>query len=92
MEHSTRHLHLPKRETQKVMLTLAVDQIEFLDTCAKAVGQSRSGFLSLMIDGFYEEIIAFARGYATRIIEQATITEHRKNKTGEKQLREQEHT
>jgi len=80
MEHSTRHVHLPQRKTQKVMLTLATDQIEFLDTCAKAVGQGRSGFLSLVIDGFYEEIIAFARGYASRIIDQAAVTEQQKNR------------
>lgn len=71
---------LKKRKTKKTMLTLAEDQIELLDVCSEAVGQSRSGFLSLLLDGFYNEIISFARGYATRIIEQATSTNQRKKK------------
>lgn len=74
------HLVLPRRKVKKVTLTLPEDQIAFLDTCAGSVGQDRSGFLALMLDGFYDEIIAFAKGYATRIIEQAAITEMRKNK------------
>ncbi|GAI71796.1 unnamed protein product [marine sediment metagenome] len=55
-------------------LTLATDQIEFLDTCAGAVGQDRSGFLCLVLDGFYDEITAFAKGYVARILEQMTLT------------------
>jgi len=47
---------------------------------AGSVGQDRSGFLALMIDGFYDEITAFAKGYAARIIEQGLITEQRRNK------------
>lgn len=63
------------------------DAIEFLDTCAGAVGQDRSGFLALVIDGFYDEITSFAKGYSTRIIEQAAITEQRRSKKGKKDLR-----
>ena len=73
---------LPRRKIRKVTLTMPEDQIEFLDTCAGSVGQDRSGFLALMIDGFYDEITAFAKGYATRIIEQSAITEMRKNTRG----------
>jgi hypothetical protein len=51
-----------------------------LDTCAGSVGQDRSGFLALMIDGFYDEITSFAKGYAARIIEQGLITDQRKNR------------
>ena len=72
-------LVLPKRKIRKVTLTLPEDQIEFLDTCAGSVGQDRSGFLALTLDGFYDEILAFAKGYAARIIEQSAITEMRKN-------------
>lgn len=75
---------LPRRKIRKVTLTLPEDQIEFLDTCAGSVGQDRSGFLALMIDGFYDEITAFAKGYAARIIEQGLITEQRKNKHEQK--------
>lgn len=71
---------LPRRKIRKVTLTMPEDQIEFLDTCAGSVGQDRSGFLALMIDGFYDEITAFAKGYAARIIEQVTITGMRKNR------------
>lgn len=71
---------LPRRKIRKVTLTMPEDQIEFLDTCAGSVGQDRSGFLALMIDGFYDEITSFAKGYAARIIEQGLITEQRKNK------------
>ncbi|MBA7669199.1 hypothetical protein ES703_77327 [subsurface metagenome] len=74
-------LVLPKRKTKKVTLTLATDQIDFLDVCAGAVGQDRSGFLCLVLDGFYDEITAFAKGYAARILEQMTLTDlkHKKN-------------
>ena len=71
-------LILPKRESKKITLSLPVDSIEFLDACAGAVGQDRSGFLCLVLDGFYDEILAFAKGYATRIIEQVSITEQKK--------------
>jgi hypothetical protein len=77
-------LTLPKRHVKKVTLTLPEDEIEFLDACAGAVGQDRSGFLALVLDGFYDEITAFAKGYATRILEQAAITEQRKNRKKEK--------
>jgi len=86
MERPSR-LVLPRRQVKKVTLTLPGDQIEFLDTCAGAVGQDRSGFLALVIDGFYDEITAFAKGYSTRIIEQAAITEQRRNKTEQKDLK-----
>lgn len=74
-------LVLPKRVVKKTTVTLPLDQLDFLDTCSDAVGHSRSSFLTLVLDGFYDEIIAFAKGYATRIIEQAAITEEMKRKT-----------
>lgn len=73
-------LVLPKRETKKYTLTLPVDQVQFLDTCAQAVGQDRSGFLALVLDGFYDEITAFAKGYAARILEQMALTELKNKK------------
>jgi len=76
-----KRLTLPKRKVKKTTLTLPIDQIEFLDACAGAVGQDRSSFLSLVLDGFYDEILSFAKGYATRIIEQVAITEQKALKT-----------
>ena len=73
-----KRVNLPKRPVRKATLTLPEDTIEFLDVCADAVGLNRSGFLSLVLDGFYDEIMSFAKGYATRIIEQAVLTEQRK--------------
>lgn len=78
--HRPERLVLPKRKTKKVTLTLAEDQIKFLDTCAGAVGQDRSGFLCLVLDGFYDEITSFAKGYAARILEQMAITEQKNKK------------
>lgn len=83
-----RHLVLPKRKQKKVTLTLPLDLIEFLDSCAGSVGQDRSGFLALLLDGFYDEIASFAKGYAMRIMEQAKMTGQRQNKVEEKALRE----
>jgi len=34
-----------------------------------------------MLDGFYDEITSFAKGYAARIIEQAKISESRQNRS-----------
>ena len=65
-----KRIRLPKRLLRRTTITLPVDQLEFLDECGKAVGQDRGGFLTLMIDGFYDEIAAFAKGYVARIIEQ----------------------
>jgi len=70
-----RRVHLPRRPLRRTTITLPVDQLEFLDQCAKAVGQDRGGFLTLMIDGFYDEIAAFAKGYVARIIEQVKQVE-----------------
>jgi len=77
-----RHLHLPKRVLRRTTITLPVDQLEFLDECAKAVGQDRGGFLTLVIDGFYDEIAAFAKGYVGRVLEQAKKMEE--NRSAEK--------
>lgn len=71
---------MPRRKTRKVTLTLPEDLIEFLDQCGGGVGQDRSGFLALVLDGFYDEIASFAKGYAMRIVEQAKMTEQRHNK------------
>ena len=73
-------LVLPQRKVKKYTLTLPTDLVEFLDTCAGAVGQDRSGFLTLLIDGFYDEIAAFAKGYAARILEQMALAEIRNKK------------
>ena len=77
-----RRLHLPKRLLRRTTITLPVDQLEFLDECAKAVGQDRGGFLTLVIDGFYDEIAAFAKGYVGRVLEQAKKMEE--NRSAEK--------
>ena len=77
-----RRIRLPKRILRRTTITLPVDQLEFLDECAKAVGQDRGGFLTLMIDGFYDEIAAFAKGYVGRVLEQAKKMEE--NRTAEK--------
>lgn len=66
-----RRIHLPKRPLRRTTITLPVDQLEFLDQCAKAVGQDRSSFLTILIDGFYDEIAAFAKGYVARIFKQS---------------------
>ena len=68
--HRSKRIHLPKRETKKVTLTLPADTIELLDVCSDAIGIDRSNFLSLVIDGFYDEIISFAKGYATKLFEE----------------------
>lgn len=63
-------LNLPQRILRKTTLTLPEDQIQFLKICAGATtGGNRSQFLTMIIDTFYDEIIAFARGYALRITE-----------------------
>lgn len=74
---------MPKRPIKKFLFTLPVDLVQFLDSCAGAVGQDRSGFLTIILDGFYDEIASFAKGYGTRIREQMQITEL-KNKEREK--------
>lgn len=76
-----KRLHLPRRPLRRTTITLPVDQLGFLDQCAKAVGQDRGGFLTLVIDGFYDEIAAFAKGYVARIIEQVKQTEVSNNET-----------
>jgi len=68
--HRSKRVHLPKRETKKVTLTLPTDTIELLDVCSGAMGINRSNFLSLLIDGFYDEIISFAKGYAIKLFEE----------------------
>ena len=77
-----RRIRLPKRILRRTTITLPVDQLEFLDECAKAVGQDRGGFVTLVIDGFYDEIAAFAKGYVGRVLEQAKKMEE--NKSAEK--------
>ena len=67
--HRSKRIHLPKRGTKKVTLTLPVDTVELLDVCSDAIGINRSNFLSLVLDGFYDEIISFTRGYATKLFE-----------------------
>ncbi len=70
MERSKRlEPHLPNRQKLKTTLTLPVDLIDFLDICARATGHNRSGFLSIILDMFYEEIVSFAKGYSLRIKE-----------------------
>jgi hypothetical protein len=66
-----RRITLPKRVLKRTTVTLPVDRIEFLDECAKAVGQDRSGFLSIVLDGFEDEIAAFAKSYVWHITRQA---------------------
>ena len=51
-------------------MTLPEDTIELLDVCSDAIGINRSNFLSLVLDGFYDEIISFTRGYATKLFEE----------------------
>jgi hypothetical protein len=70
-----KRISLPRRILKRTTITLPVDQLEFLDQCAKAVGQDRSGFMTLVIDGFYDEIAAFAKGYVGRVLEQAKKVE-----------------
>ena len=70
-----KRITLPRRVLKRTTITLPVDQLEFLDDCAKAVGQDRGGFLTLVVDGFYDEIAAFAKGYVGRVLEQAKKAE-----------------
>jgi hypothetical protein len=74
-----RRIQLPRRILRRTTITLPEDQLDFLDQCAKAVGQDRGGFLTLVIDGFYDEIAAFAKGYVGRVLEQAKKVEEGKN-------------
>jgi len=70
MEHRAQRIILPKREVKKWTFTLPTDIVEFLDECAEAIGQDRSGFLAIIIDAFYDEIASFAKGYGYKIVEQ----------------------
>jgi hypothetical protein len=70
-----KRLSLPRRILKRTTITLPVDQLELLDECAKAVGQDRGGFMTLFIDGFWDEIAAFAKGYVGRVLEQAKKAE-----------------
>lgn len=72
----TRRIILPKRPLRRTTVNLPVDQLEFLDECAKAVGQDRSGFLTIFIDGFYDEIAAFAKGYIARVMGQKEVNKN----------------
>jgi len=80
MEHRAKRIGLPKREVHKHLFTLPDDLVVFLDDCANATGQDRSGFLTLVLDGFYDEIASFAKGYAARIVELMAIAEMRNKK------------
>lgn len=70
MEHRAQRIHLPKRPVKKWTFTLPTDLVMFLDECADATGQDRSGFLTIILDGFYDEIASFAKGYTARITDQ----------------------
>ena len=70
MEHRAQRIRLPKREVKKWTFTLPTDLVMFLDECAAATGQDRSGFLTITLDGFYDEIASFAKGYSARIADQ----------------------
>lgn len=61
--------YLPNREKEKITLTLPIDLVQYLDLCAQATGHNRSGFLTIVLDLFYDEIASFAKGYSLRIKE-----------------------
>jgi hypothetical protein len=79
-----RKLILPARPLRRTTFTLPVDRLEFLDECAHAIGQDRSGFLSIVLDGFEDEIAAFAKGYVARIMKQVQNSQEKASENAER--------
>jgi len=82
--HRGRRVILPQRPLRRTTFTLPVDRLEFLDECAKAIGQDRSGFLSIILDGFEDEIAAFAKGYVARIMKQVQNNQKETDKSAKR--------
>jgi len=51
-----------KRHRRRILVQLAEDNIELLDSEANKLGVSRSVLLQLVLDGFREHIIAYTDG------------------------------
>lgn len=88
-----KRIRLPKRPLKRTTFTVPVDRLEFLDECAEATGFSRSGFLSMVLDGFEDEIASFAKGYIARLIkeiedEKRVESEENAEKVGNVQTRQ----
>lgn len=63
---------------KRTTITLPVDQLEFFNMCAKAVGQDRGGFVTLMVDFFYDDIVRFAEDYVSKVKQDKVLTDAKK--------------
>ena len=57
------NIRIPERKTQKCLLTLPEDQVLLIDSCARAIGLSRSSFMQIYFDNRAEDLGAFTTGW-----------------------------